>query len=101
MRALVRLPGVGPWTAGYVALRGLAEPDGFPAGDLILRQQASTAGIALTARELDARAQLWRPFRGYAVMHLWQASADSPDHTTGKPSSPPRQSTRTLIQGPK
>ncbi len=78
MRALVELPGVGPWTAGYVALRGLSEPDGFPAGDLILRRQASSNGDVLSVRELNTRAELWRPFRGYAVMHLWQASADSP-----------------------
>jgi AraC family transcriptional regulator of adaptative response / DNA-3-methyladenine glycosylase II len=75
MRALVELPGVGAWTAGYVALRGLSDPNGFPAGDLILRQQATSNGAALTARELDSRAQAWRPFRGYAVMHLWEASA--------------------------
>jgi AraC family transcriptional regulator of adaptative response / DNA-3-methyladenine glycosylase II len=75
MRALLDLPGVGPWTAGYVALRGLSDPDGFPAGDLILRQRASSAGGALSARELNTRAQLWRPVRGYAVMHLWEASA--------------------------
>jgi AraC family transcriptional regulator, regulatory protein of adaptative response / DNA-3-methyladenine glycosylase II len=74
MRALVDLPGVGPWTAGYVALRGLSDADGFPAGDLILRQQASSSAGALTARELNTRAELWRPFRGYAVMHLWEAS---------------------------
>jgi AraC family transcriptional regulator of adaptative response / DNA-3-methyladenine glycosylase II len=78
MRALVELPGVGPWTAGYVALRGLSEPDGFPVGDLILRRQASSNGGVLSARELNTRAELWRPFRGYAVMHLWQASADGP-----------------------
>lgn len=75
MRALVELPGVGPWTAGYVALRGLSDPDALPAGDLILRQQASPHGDALTARELNTRAELWRPFRGYAVMHLWEAGA--------------------------
>jgi len=77
LRALAALPGVGPWTAGYVALRGLGDPDGFPVGDLILRQQASPGSTALTARELDTRAQAWRPFRGYAVMHLWQAHAQS------------------------
>jgi 3-methyladenine DNA glycosylase/8-oxoguanine DNA glycosylase len=97
MRALLELPGVGPWTAGYVALRGLAEPDGFPAGDLILRQQAAPDAAALSARELDTRAQLWRPFRGYAAMHLWQASADGADQTTGHP--PPRQSTRRRRRG--
>ena len=77
MRALTGLPGVGPWTAGYVALRGLSDTDGFPAGDLILRQQASSRGGALTARELNARAEAWRPFRGYAVVHLWEAHAKS------------------------
>jgi AraC family transcriptional regulator, regulatory protein of adaptative response / DNA-3-methyladenine glycosylase II len=77
MRALIGLPGVGPWTAGYVALRGLGDPDGFPAGDLILRQQASPTSTALMARELNARAELWRPFRGYAVMHLWETHAQS------------------------
>ena len=76
-RALIGLTGVGAWTAGYVALRGLSDPDGFPAGDLILRQQASPDGATLTARELNARAELWRPFRGYAVMLLWEASAQS------------------------
>jgi AraC family transcriptional regulator of adaptative response / DNA-3-methyladenine glycosylase II len=76
-RALTGLPGVGPWTAGYVALRGLSDADGFPAGDLILRQQASSHGGALTARELNAQAERWRPFRGYAVVHLWEAHAQS------------------------
>jgi AraC family transcriptional regulator of adaptative response / DNA-3-methyladenine glycosylase II len=76
-RALTALPGIGPWTAGYVALRGLGAADGFPAGDLILRQQASSHGTALTARELNAHAEKWRPFRGYAVVHLWEVHAQS------------------------
>jgi AraC family transcriptional regulator, regulatory protein of adaptative response / DNA-3-methyladenine glycosylase II len=78
MRALTEVPGVGPWTAGYVALRGLSDADGFPAGDLILRQRASSTADALSARELNARAELWRPFRGYAVVHLWEANANQP-----------------------
>lgn len=95
MRALSELPGVGPWTAGYVALRGLRDPDGFPSGDLILRQQASADTRALTARELNARAELWRPFRGYAVVHLWEANADqpppvSPRYSSSGPTSGPR-----------
>jgi AraC family transcriptional regulator, regulatory protein of adaptative response / DNA-3-methyladenine glycosylase II len=90
MHALLQLPGVGPWTAGYGALRGLGEPDGFPAGDLILRQQASSSASPLTARELEARAELWRPFRGYAVMHLWEANAENADQRSARQSIRPR-----------
>lgn len=75
IEVLGALPGVGAWTAGYIVLRGLGEPDGFPSGDLILKRQAGCAGVPLTARELDARAEQWRPFRGYAVLHLWEAAA--------------------------
>jgi AraC family transcriptional regulator of adaptative response / DNA-3-methyladenine glycosylase II len=99
-RALLQLPGVGPWTAGYVALRGLGEPDGFPAGDLILRQQASSAS-PLTASELEARAELWRPFRGYAVVHLWEASAEDADRLTARQSIRPRSAGQPHITGPK
>jgi AraC family transcriptional regulator of adaptative response / DNA-3-methyladenine glycosylase II len=66
------LPGVGPWTANYVAMRGLGEPDAFPAGDLGLRRAlANGAGLPTPAR-LMAHAEAWRPWRGYAAMHLWQ-----------------------------
>ena len=75
VEVLTGLPGVGAWTAGYIVLRGLGAPDGFPSGDLILKRQAGAAGAPLTARELDARAERWRPFRGYAVLHLWEAAA--------------------------
>lgn len=66
------LPGVGAWTAHYIALRALSHPDAFPADDLILRRAASGDGPLLTARALAARAEAWRPWRGYAVMHLWR-----------------------------
>jgi AraC family transcriptional regulator of adaptative response / DNA-3-methyladenine glycosylase II len=75
--ALAALPGVGDWTAQYVALRGLGEPDAFPAADLVLRRVAAAGGAPLTARALDARAEAWRPWRGYAVLHLWRAAADA------------------------
>ncbi len=68
------LPGIGDWTAQYVALRALGEPDAFPAGDLVLRRMAGTNSRALTARALAARAEAWRPWRGYAVAHLWAAA---------------------------
>jgi AraC family transcriptional regulator of adaptative response / DNA-3-methyladenine glycosylase II len=74
-RALCALPGVGPWTAGYVALRGLGEPDAFPFADLKLRQRVSPDDTPLTPRALQARAESWRPFRGYAAFHLWESGA--------------------------
>ncbi len=69
------LPGIGPWTAHYVALRALGNPDAFPAGDLILRREAAAGGVPLTTAALEARATHWRPWRAYAVMHLWRAAS--------------------------
>jgi AraC family transcriptional regulator of adaptative response / DNA-3-methyladenine glycosylase II len=65
--ALLSLTGVGPWTASYVAMRALREPDAFPAGDLGLRR-----ALALDERALGRRAERWRPWRAYAAMLLWQ-----------------------------
>ncbi|MDX2092833.1 MAG: AlkA N-terminal domain-containing protein [Kofleriaceae bacterium] len=62
----VALPGVGPWTAHYLAMRGLHDPDAFPAADLGVLK-----ALRGTAREAMTRADAWRPFRSYAVMHLW------------------------------
>jgi AraC family transcriptional regulator of adaptative response / DNA-3-methyladenine glycosylase II len=69
--ALLELPGIGPWTVEYIAMRALRDPDAFPAGDLVLRN--ALGGIS--ARELLARADAWRPWRAYAAMHLWSAAA--------------------------
>jgi AraC family transcriptional regulator of adaptative response / DNA-3-methyladenine glycosylase II len=65
------LPGVGPWTAAYVAMRAFGEPDAFPAADLGLRHALARGGELPSAREVEARAEAWRPFRAYAAMHLW------------------------------
>jgi len=73
--ALAALPGIGAWTAQYVALRALGEPDALPTGDLVLRRMAASAQRLLSARELEERARAWQPWRGYAVMHLWRAAA--------------------------
>jgi AraC family transcriptional regulator of adaptative response / DNA-3-methyladenine glycosylase II len=67
------LPGVGEWTAQYVAMRALNEPDAFLSGDLVLRRMAGDC----SARELDARSERWRPWRAYAVLALWQAATDA------------------------
>lgn len=79
--ALSALPGVGDWTAQYVALRALGEPDAFPAGDLVLRRVAAGDGPAWSARALEAAAESWRPWRGYAALHLWRAASDPPAHS--------------------
>ncbi len=63
---LTELPGIGPWTANYIAMR-LGDRDAFPAGDLILRRHAGD----LSERELLRQAERWRPFRAYAAMLLW------------------------------
>jgi AraC family transcriptional regulator, regulatory protein of adaptative response / DNA-3-methyladenine glycosylase II len=76
--ALLVLPGLGPWTAQYVALRALGEADAFPAADLVLRRVAARGGPPLTAAALEARAESWRPWRGYAVMHLWREASEAP-----------------------
>lgn len=68
------VPGIGDWTAHYIALRALGHPDAFPAGDLILRRRLAAGGAALTAAAARRQAAAWRPFRGYAVIHLWHAS---------------------------
>ena len=74
-RALAALPGIGPWTAQYVALRALGEPDAFPYGDWVLRRMGAAPGEAmLSARELEERSQRWRPWRAYATVHLWRAA---------------------------
>jgi 3-methyladenine DNA glycosylase/8-oxoguanine DNA glycosylase len=69
---LLALPGIGPWTVDYLALRVLRDPDAYPVGDLVLRR--ALGGISpAAALELGER---WRPWRAYATMHLWIADAE-------------------------
>ena len=68
---LTALPGFGEWTAQYVAMRALGEPDAFPAGDLGVRRALARGGRLPSLREARARAERWRPWRAYAVMALW------------------------------
>jgi AraC family transcriptional regulator, regulatory protein of adaptative response / DNA-3-methyladenine glycosylase II len=72
------LPGIGAWTAQYIAMRALALPDAFPAGDLVLQQRLAPPGLArLGERATEARSQAWRPWRAYAVLHLWHLPPDA------------------------
>jgi AraC family transcriptional regulator of adaptative response / DNA-3-methyladenine glycosylase II len=72
------LPGVGEWTAQYIAMRELREPDAFPAADVgLMRALADEAGVRPDAADLLARAERWRPWRAYAAVHLWASLAQS------------------------
>jgi len=70
------LPGIGEWTAQYIAMRELREPDAFPAADVgLLRAMTSADGRRPSPTELLSRAERWRPWRAYAALHLWAAGA--------------------------
>jgi AraC family transcriptional regulator of adaptative response / DNA-3-methyladenine glycosylase II len=74
VQRLCAIRGVGQWTAQYIALRQLREPDAFPASDLgVMRALADERGFRPRANEVLARAERWRPFRAYAAQHLWAA----------------------------
>ncbi|MEU4542702.1 DNA-3-methyladenine glycosylase 2 family protein [Nonomuraea dietziae] len=66
--ALLRVPGIGPWTAGYISLRALRDPDAWPSGDLVLVKRMDALGIP------QDHLERWRPWRAYAALHLWSSS---------------------------
>jgi AraC family transcriptional regulator of adaptative response / DNA-3-methyladenine glycosylase II len=72
---LCALPGIGPWTAQYIAMRALREPDAFPASDLGLLRAIETKAGRPTPAALAARAEAWRPWRAYAALRLWTTPA--------------------------
>jgi len=84
-RLLKQVRGIGDWTAAYLAMRALHDPDAFPAGDLGVRK--ALGGLAL--KDAEARAAAWRPWRAYAVMHLWGSLAARPAETKDR-QAPPR-----------
>jgi AraC family transcriptional regulator of adaptative response / DNA-3-methyladenine glycosylase II len=75
IRRLRAIRGVGEWTAQYIALRHLREPDAFPAADLgLMRAMARREGRDHSSSELLHRANRWRPWRAYAAQHLWASA---------------------------
>jgi DNA-3-methyladenine glycosylase II len=83
-RQLLAMPGIGPWTVEYVAMRAWRDPDAWPASDLVLmnlmtRQEPSLTRLALH----KARAEAWRPWRAYAAMHIWNSAADEAGKAKG------------------
>jgi AraC family transcriptional regulator of adaptative response / DNA-3-methyladenine glycosylase II len=73
IEALMSLPGIGHWTAQYIAMRALHWPDAFPSGDLMLLRAANA-----TQKQLELRSQAWRPWRSYATHYLWQSLGVNP-----------------------
>ena len=69
--ALLAVKGIGPWTANVVAAKALAAPDAFGANDLALLKQAEELGLPKKAADLERHAECWRPWRSYAMHHLW------------------------------
>jgi AraC family transcriptional regulator, regulatory protein of adaptative response / DNA-3-methyladenine glycosylase II len=69
--SLLELPGIGPWTAEYVAMRAAGDPDAFPASDLGLLRSAAALGLPSEPRALAAHAERWRPFRSFGAQRLW------------------------------
>jgi AraC family transcriptional regulator of adaptative response / DNA-3-methyladenine glycosylase II len=75
---LCELAGIGEWSAQYIAMRALGETDAFLAGDVGVQRKLALNGHRPTPKELLARAEQWRPWRAYAVLHLWMADAEIP-----------------------
>jgi DNA-3-methyladenine glycosylase II len=76
---MCELPGIGPWTANYIAMRALGDPDAFPASDLGLLKAAH----ASSPRKLEELAERWRPWRSYAAMYLWESLRGESLHDDG------------------
>ena len=75
LNRLCEIPGIGKWTAQYVAMRALGEPDAFPSSDLgLLRAMDLAVG---SSRVLERHAEAWRPWRAYAAMYLWRIASQS------------------------
>jgi AraC family transcriptional regulator of adaptative response / DNA-3-methyladenine glycosylase II len=75
---LVALPGIGPWTAGYLAMRVLGNPDVMLSTDLVMLQSAAGLGLPATARGLTEHGMRWAPWRSYAGLHLWRSRPTRP-----------------------
>jgi AraC family transcriptional regulator of adaptative response / DNA-3-methyladenine glycosylase II len=75
---LQAMPGIGPWTSGYVAMRVLGAPDVLLTDDIAVRRGAEALGIAADLEGLATHGKQWSPWRSYAGLHLWRAAGSSP-----------------------
>ncbi|HGY5792380.1 TPA: adenosine deaminase, partial [Serratia marcescens] len=75
IKALTALPGIGSWTASYIAMRAWSWPDVFLAGDYLIKQRFP----GMTPRQIERYAERWRPWRSYATLHLWHNDGWAPE----------------------
>lgn len=87
-QALLTIPGVDDWVAQVVALRAFGEPDAMPTDDQILQVRAAGNATALSACALEERAEVWRPWRGYAACQLWAEAEDNSSHGRSATAAP-------------
>lgn len=81
VKSFCEIKGIGEWTAHYVAMRALSDPNAFPHSDLILLRAAAGEGAALKPKQLLQRAAAWQPWRAYTVLLLWRSYADKQNRT--------------------
>jgi len=93
VRALLALPGLGPWTVAYIAMRALGDPDALPVTDLGLRRALQARGLPTDPAGVLARAERWRPWRAYAVLHLWAGAAGGAGGRAQTPAPHPEPAT--------
>ncbi|MDB5899960.1 MAG: DNA-3-methyladenine glycosylase 2 family protein [Ramlibacter sp.] len=82
---LQTLPGIGDWTAQYIAMRALRWPDAFPSGDVALHKALGVQHLKNPAREAQAASQAWKPWRSYAVIRAWARLSAAPTRQQGQP----------------
>jgi AraC family transcriptional regulator of adaptative response / DNA-3-methyladenine glycosylase II len=91
---LLTLPGIGAWTAEYILMRALRDPDAFPDADLVLRKALARDGTLPSAGAVRRRSEAWRPWRAYAAMWLWKSTTERRDDET---LPDPRESARRAV----
>jgi len=94
--ALKALPGIGDWTAQYIAMRALRWPDAFPAGDVALHKALGVQGQPHPARVAEDRSAAWRPWRSYAVLRAWSSLPNNPARKKVTPLNSPPTSARPI-----
>ena len=88
--ALQAMRGIGPWTAEYIAMRGLGDPDAMPNADLGLLRALRSGDPGVSAATLQSMSLLWRPWRAYAAIHLWSGASPGASATGEASESPAR-----------